>query len=640
AGSDADDGGRSGGVSSGGVSNVAAGSDADDGGRSGGVSSGGASASVEYLDSLIKKYDALTLSYEMAGGYEYRSRIRGVMKGLEIGGSDIGNDTPISTLSSGQKARLSLALTLINLPDILLLDEPTNHLDMDSLKWLEDYLRNYKKCFVVISHDRYFLDNVTSKIIEIENRSTVTYNGNYSFYLRKKAEDRELQMRRYENQQKEISRLESFIKQQRQWNRERNIIAAESRQKAIDRIDRIEKPKDIPRKINIRFQKAATGGNDVLYIDNVSKGFGNRLLFSGFSSVVKRNDRVFVIGPNGCGKSTLLSIIAGRLAPDSGCAELGYGIRLGYHDQEHIDLNDERSVLEEALNEDNGSAITDVRNLLASLLFYGDDVQKRIKLLSGGEKSRVALAKLILSGANLLLLDEPTNHLDIASREALENSLRAFSGTIITVSHDRYFIKNFATRIFYFDGAGVVDFMGGYEDYLSIAEENAAVATRIDSSLSDASREGVDWLGNNWLGENRTAVYQPDNIRLGTNEQGENRIGFDRQSGNMQSYYRQSEKPGKKESLNKLEYNRIKEVRSIQNRLATQLKRAEDQIEVIERRLSEIESEMADEKNISDHEKLIVLSGEQDELNVSLEHWLKQWEHLSNANLETIKDPQ
>lgn len=413
--------------------------------------------------SLISSYTSLTDRFKRAGGYEFRSRCKGILKNL--GFDERFHDLKISGLSGGQKTRLALARQLITSPDILMLDEPTNHLDIETLAWLEDFLSGYKGTLLVISHDRFFLDKVTNKTLEIENTHAELYNGNYSRYMVLKAENREIRERQYKNQQKEIARIEAYIEQQRRWNRERNIIAAESRQKALDRMVKIERPEDLPEKIRLSFTKSGESGNDVLTVKNLAKAFPNKPLFSDVSFLVKKRDHLFIAGPNGCGKSTLIKIIADKLAQDAGSFEFGYNVTVGYYDQENQNLDPENTVLDELWNCYEGLTQTEIRSALALFLFKGDDIEKKVSVLSGGEKARLTLCKLILSKMNLLILDEPTNHLDINSREALENALSEFDGTIIAVSHDRYFISKLATRVLDLESRPALDFMGSYEEY-------------------------------------------------------------------------------------------------------------------------------------------------------------------------------
>ncbi len=412
---------------------------------------------------LISSYTSLTDRFKRSGGYEFRSRCKGILKNL--GFDERFHDLKISGLSGGQKTRLALARQLITSPDILMLDEPTNHLDIETLAWLEDFLSAYKGTLLVISHDRFFLDKVTNKTLEIENTHAELYNGNYSRYMILKAENREIRERQYKNQQKEIARIEAYIEQQRRWNRERNIIAAESRQKALDRMVKIERPEDLPEKIRLSFTKSGESGNDVLTVKNLAKAFPNKPLFSDVSFLVKKRDHLFIAGPNGCGKSTLIKIIADKLSQDAGSFEFGYNVTVGYYDQENQNLDPENTVLDELWNCYEGLTQTEIRSALALFLFKGDDIEKKVSVLSGGEKARLTLCKLILSKMNLLILDEPTNHLDINSREALENALSEFDGTIIAVSHDRYFISKLATRVLDLGSRPALDFIGSYDEY-------------------------------------------------------------------------------------------------------------------------------------------------------------------------------
>ena len=412
---------------------------------------------------LIHSYTSLADRFKRAGGYEFRSRCKGILKNL--GFDERFHDLKISGLSGGQKTRLALARQLITAPDILMLDEPTNHLDIETLAWLEEFLASYRGTLLVISHDRWFLDKVTTKTLEIENTRAELYNGNYTRYVQLKAENREIRERQYRNQQKEIARIEAYIEQQRRWNRERNIIAAESRQKALDRMVKIERPEDLPEKIRLSFTKSGESGNDVLTVKNLAKSYPDKPLFSDVSYLVKKHDRLFIAGPNGCGKSTMIKILADKLAQDAGDFEYGYNVSIGYYDQENQNLDPDNTVLDELWDCYENLTQTEIRSALALFLFKGDDIEKKVSVLSGGEKARLTLCKLILSKMNLLILDEPTNHLDINSREALEGALENFDGTIIAVSHDRYFISKLATRVLDLGIKPALDYMGSYEEY-------------------------------------------------------------------------------------------------------------------------------------------------------------------------------
>ena len=414
-----------------------------------------------------KRYADCQESFTSGGGYEFRGRCRGILKKLSL--PEALWDKPVSSLSGGQKTRLSLACLLLRDPDIILLDEPTNHLDTDALFWLESYLKASRKTILVISHDRYFLDSVVNRILEIENKKSRIWNGNYTGYVNQKAIDREIQERHYVNQQREIKRIEAYIGQQRRWNRERNIIAAESRQKLLDKMERVERPEALPGRIRMTFDSSGESGNDVMSVRGLAKSYPGKALFDSVSFEVKKHDRLFICGKNGCGKSTLIKILAGRISPDKGFASLGYNVKIGYYDQENQDLHPNNTVIDELWNAYPTMTETTVRNALALFLFRGDDISKKVSVLSGGEKARLTLARLMLSKMNLLILDEPTNHLDINSREVLENALSGFDGTIIAVSHDRYFINKLATRILDFGAESehhLFAFEGGYGEYL------------------------------------------------------------------------------------------------------------------------------------------------------------------------------
>lgn len=450
-----------------------------------------------------KRYADCQESFTSGGGYEFRGRCRGILKKLSL--PEALWDKPVSSLSGGQKTRLSLACLLLRDPDIILLDEPTNHLDTDALFWLESYLKASRKTILVISHDRYFLDSVVNRILEIENKKSLIWNGNYTGYVNQKAIDREIQERHYVNQQREIKRIEAYIGQQRRWNRERNIIAAESRQKLLDKMERVERPEALPDRIRMTFDSSGESGNDVMSVRGLAKSYPGKVLFDSVSFEVKKHDRLFICGKNGCGKSTLIKILAGRISPDKGFASLGYNVKIGYYDQENQDLHPNNTVIDELWNAYPTMTETTVRNALALFLFRGDDISKKVSVLSGGEKARLTLARLMLSKMNLLILDEPTNHLDINSREVLENALSGFDGTIIAVSHDRYFINKLATRILDFGAESehhLFAFEGGYGEYLDYRrryltspEEEAkkeAVVTASKEQYLNAKREQAE----------------------------------------------------------------------------------------------------------------------------------------------------
>ncbi len=397
---------------------------------------------------VIREYTALHESFLASGGLTFRSRAASTL--AKLGFDEETRARTVASLSGGQRTRLALAVQLVREPDLLLLDEPTNHLDTETMGWLENYLASYPKCFIAVSHDRYFLDRVTTKTLHIEHHGAKLYAGGYTASMEQRRIDREIAERHWKNQQREIARQEAYIAQQRAWNRERNIIAAESRQKRLDKMERLERPKADEKSISMRFSSAGASGNDVLSVRNLAFGYAETPLFSGLNFTVKRGERVFLVGPNGCGKSTLVRLLLGKLAPKRGVIEPGYHVEVGYYDQENQNLSPENTVLDELWNAYPTLTETEIRSTLGLFRFTGDSVFRTVSVLSGGERARLTLAKLMLSRKNLLLLDEPTNHLDIDSREALETALESFDGTVFAVSHDRYLIEKLATRVLLF----------------------------------------------------------------------------------------------------------------------------------------------------------------------------------------------
>lgn len=420
------------------------------------------------LTRLLDTYTRLNHEFEQANGYAYKSEIQGVLKGLGFQESDY--DTRISTLSGGQKTRVALGRLLLSHPDIILLDEPTNHLDMDSIAWLETYLNNYDGAVLIVSHDRYFLDRIVTKVIELEFGASRVYHGNYSYYSSRREEIRAGEMKAYLNQQAEIRHQEAVITKLKSFNREKSIKRAESREKMLNRIEVLDKPQQLQDSMRIRLEPEVESGNDVLLVEHLSKSFGSHILFQDLSMDIKRGERVALIGNNGTGKTTILKIINQYLPKDSGRIVLGSRVKIGYYDQEHQVLSPEKTIFQEISDAYPALTNTRIRTVLAAFLFTGEDVFKQIKDLSGGERGRVSLAKLMLSSANLLILDEPTNHLDITSKEILESALCSYTGTILYVSHDRYFINKTATRILDLTKQHLNEYKGNYDYYLDKKE--------------------------------------------------------------------------------------------------------------------------------------------------------------------------
>lgn len=524
------------------------------------------------LEGLLEDYHKLNHEFELLEGYSYRSEVIGILKGLGFPEEEFSKR--MSELSGGQKTRVSLGKLLVTKPDVLLLDEPTNHLDMESIRWLETFLLNYKGAVVIVAHDRYFLDRVVTKVIEIFQHKSYVYQGNYTAFARKKAKVREDLLKQYYNQQREIKHQEEVIAKLKSFNREKSIKRAESREKMLDKIERLEKPTEENTDIKIVLEPNVTSGNDVLSVEHLAKAYPPVKLFSDISFEIKRGERVALIGNNGTGKTTILKIINNLLEADSGSVTLGANVHIGYYDQEHQLLHMEKTIFEEIADAYPTLSQTKVRNVLAAFLFTDDDVFKRIGDLSGGERGRVSLTKLMLSDANFLILDEPTNHLDITSKEILESALNQYTGTVFFVSHDRYFINRTATRILDLTGETVVNYIGNYDYYLEKKDDF-------------------------------TKIYVAEQTKEVTGETGEAAPAakVDWQS-------------------QKAEQARI---RKIEN----SLKRTEEQIERLEAQIAEIDEQFALPENAVNSAKLNELSAKQSACRAELEKCYEQWEELS-----------
>ena len=451
----------------------------------------------EQLESRLHSYHLLTQRFEQENGYAFQSELVGVLKGLGFHEEEFTKD--VNTLSGGQKTRVALGKLLLTKPDVLLLDEPTNHLDMNSIAWLENYLLNYDGAVLIVSHDRYFLNRVVSKVIEIEHGNIMMFKGNYSAFAEKKKIIREAQIKEYLNQQQEIKHQEAVIEKLRSFNREKSIKRAESREKMLDKMERIEKPIDNQAELHFSLEPSCVSGNDVLSVENISKAFGSNTLFQNISFEIKRGEHVAIIGDNGTGKTTLLKILNELIAADSGVFKLGTKVKIGYYDQEHHVLHMDKTIFDEISDDYPSLTNTQIRNTLAAFLFTGDDVYKLIQDLSGGERGRVSLAKLMLSEANFLILDEPTNHLDIASKEILEKALNEYTGTVLYVSHDRYFINQTATSILDLVNKSLVNYIGNYDYYLekkdalTAAYTNTSSSTIVQPVTHSLSETKLDW---------------------------------------------------------------------------------------------------------------------------------------------------
>ena len=558
------------------------------------------SASGDELEAKLAQYGRLNHEFEMANGYACRSEITGVLKGLGFEEDEFAK--PITALSGGQKTRVSLGKLLLTKPDILLLDEPTNHLDMESIAWLETYLKSYTGAVLIVAHDRYFLDRVVTKIVELDCGVGTVFLGNYSAYSDKKAMLRDAQIRAYLNQQQEIRHQEAVIAKLKSFNREKSIRRAESREKMLDKIERLEKPAEVNDTMDIRLEPDVVSGNDVLTVKDLRKSFGSQLLFEHVDFEVKRGERIAIIGNNGTGKTTLLKIINRMLPADTGEIRLGSKVHIGYYDQEHQVLHMEKTLFDEIQDTYPTMNNTQIRNTLASFLFTGDDVFKLIRDLSGGERGRVSLAKLMLSDANFLLLDEPTNHLDITSKEILESALNRYTGTVLYVSHDRYFINRTATRILDLTGRSFVNYIGNYDYYLEKKEDvEAAHFQRLATVLPGSAPSSVLIPG----GKAAAAIFAPE------------------------AGPALSEKESSAAPAGKLEWKAQKEEQARIRKLQNDLKKTEDEIHRLETRDAEIDGLLALEEVYTDVTRLMELNKEKEEGAARLEELYARWEELA-----------
>lgn len=526
------------------------------------------------LNSLMDSYEKLSHTFEIEGGLTFRSEINGIVSGLGFIGGDLSR--PINTLSGGQKTRVALSRILVQKPDLIILDEPTNHLDLNAIAFLENYLLNYKKAVIIVSHDRYFLDKVVNKVIEIENTVCTSFAGNYSEYAVKKEALRVEKMNAYYKQQATIAHQEAVIKKLREFNREKSIKRAESRVKVLNKIQRLEKPAELNDAMNLTLMPNISSGNDVLKVEHLSKSYPGNILFKDISFDLRRGDVVALIGDNGTGKTTILKIINGLLEADEGSVTLGTNVEIGYYDQEHHVLHEEKTLFEELQDEHPNMNNTEVRNVLAAFLFTEDDVFKKIKNLSGGEKGRVSLAKLMLSKGNFLILDEPTNHLDITSKEILEDAVNAYEGTVLYVSHDRYFINRTADRIIELSGDSVTEYLGDYDYYVMKKLQNS------DSSVNQVS---------------------PDkNIIKAT-------VNTDSQGA--------------------LDYKAQKEAAALKRKQENELKKVEERIDYLETKNKQLNEKMLDPLIATSSVKLQEITNEFNKNSEELEDLYNKWEQLS-----------
>lgn len=553
-------------------------------------------ASGQELESMLSEYSRLNHQFELENGYAYQSEVIGVLKGLGFTEEEF--QKKVTILSGGQKTRVSLGKLLLSNPDIILLDEPTNHLDMESIAWLENYLLNYKGSVIIVAHDRYFLNRVVKKVVELERGRAQVYLGNYDAYSQKRAMVRQAQMKAYLNQQQEIKHQQEVIAKLKSFNREKSIKRAESREKMLAKIEVLDKPVEINDAMSITLEPWTESGNDVLSIRNLSKAFGPLSLFSHVDMEIKRGERIAVIGNNGTGKSTLLKIIMDMLPADTGEIRPGSKVHVGYYDQEQQVLHPEKTIFDEIQDDYPTMDNTRVRNVLAAFLFTGDDVFKRISDLSGGERGRVSLAKLMLSEANFLILDEPTNHLDITSKEILEDALNHYTGTVLYVSHDRYFINRTATRILELTGQTFINYLGNYDYFLEKKEELTRVYTGQDGAIAQRGKAAGPLSG---LTASSSQSSLPNTPAISPSS----------------------------ETAGKLDWKAQREEQARIRKRQNDLKKTEEQIHQLETRNGEINALLTQEEIYTNVSRLLELNQEKEELEGKLEELYEVWEALA-----------
>ncbi len=524
----------------------------------------------EELEEYMKKYSDLQYQFELMDGYSYKSRIKGVLKGLGFSEEDF--ERPVNSLSGGQKTRVYLGSLLLSNPDLLLLDEPTNHLDIESVTWLEDFLKTYSGAVIIISHDRYFLDKIVTKTIEIENKKSHVYEGNYSFYAKNKEINRQIEEHHYIQQQREIKRQEEVIAKLKSFNREKSIKRAESRQKQLDKTVLVDKPENLPEKMRLKLTPKITSGNDVLHAEGLSKSFDNTTLFENLNIDIKRGDKTAIVGPNGIGKSTLLKILLGKAQKSSGEIRFGTNVNIGYYDQEQHNFDESKTIFQEISDTYPDMTNGEIRSVLAAFVFTGDDVFKVISSLSGGEKGRVSLAKIMLSKANFLILDEPTNHLDIYSKEILESAINNYEGTVLYVSHDRYFINKTALKVLEMSKEGITEYLGNYDYYIE--------------KKNTAKREEELFSQKETVAEVKTV------------------------------------------SETKLSYQAQKEQQAKERKLKNQIKKTETEIEETEEKIQQLEEQLCLPEIATNADKAREIFDEKTELETHLNELYEKWEAL------------